>query len=249
MDPLEFEARIEAHTRPEDVWRELVDFATGCGVRRIAYHHLPPPGALDAQLVRIENAGFGEALVAQYLAARFSGIAVLANLIQQSARPVYLDDIERLPDLTPRERDNIAAYRAAGVANGLGIQAFGPHGRNGIYAIDLQPELPRLPPRTLGALRWACQVMHLRYCALILPALGTLPSLSSREAEVLGWVALGKSNTAIGEILGISAHTVDAHLRRIYLKLGVVDRISAALRALGFGLISLDGRAYVTESR
>jgi hypothetical protein len=33
---------------------------------------------------------------------------------------------------------------------------------------------------------------------------------------------------------------VDAHLRRIYLKLGVFDRISAALRALGFGLIKLD---------
>jgi DNA-binding CsgD family transcriptional regulator len=60
---------------------------------------------------------------------------------------------------------------------------------------------------------------------------------------VLGWVAQGKSNAAIGEILGISAHTVDAHLRRIYLKLGVVDRISAALRALGFGLISLEGRS------
>ena len=50
----------------------------------------------------------------------------------------------------------------------------------------------------------------------------------------------GKSNASIGEILGISAHTVDAHLRRIYLKLGVVDRLSAALRGLGFGLIRVD---------
>ena len=82
--------------------------------------------------------------------------------------------------------------------------------------------------------------MHLRYCALLTPTLGKLPVLSAREAEVLTWAARGKSNAAIGEILGISAHTVDAHLRRIYLKLGVFDRISAALRGLGFGLISLD---------
>ena len=68
-----------------------------------------------------------------------------------------------------------------------------------------------------------------------------MPSLSAREAEVLCWVARGKSNGAIAEILGISAHTVDAHLRRIYLKLGVVDRLSAALRALGFGLIKVEG--------
>ena len=92
----------------------------------------------------------------------------------------------------------------------------------------------------LSALRWGGQVMHLRYSELLLESLGDLPSLSEREAEILAWVARGKSNASIGEILGISAHTVDAHLRRIYLKLGVVDRISAALRGLGFGLIRID---------
>ena len=78
-----------------------------------------------------------------------------------------------------------------------------------------------------------------------------MPVLSSREAEVLTWVAHGKTNASIGEILGISAHTVDAHLRRVYLKLGVADRISAALRGLGFGLISLDppDQPAVTRSR
>ena len=93
----------------------------------------------------------------------------------------------------------------------------------------------------LASLRWGCQAMHLRYCELLVPTLGKTPSLSAREAEVLTWAARGKSNAAIGEILGISAHTVDAHLRRVYLKLGVFDRMSAALRGLGFGLIALDG--------
>jgi len=92
----------------------------------------------------------------------------------------------------------------------------------------------------MARLRWAGQAMHLRYCALLQPQLGTLPRLSSREAEVLTWVARGKSNASIADILGISAHTVDAHLRRIFLKLGVVDRMSAALRGLGFGLINLE---------
>ena len=243
MDPVAFEITVEGLPRLEDVWREMVEFAHRCGVRRIAYHHLPPPGAPDAGLIRIENDGFGETLLAEYLSARVTGIAVLANLIQNRVRPVYLDEIEDLVDITPRERAHLAAYRAAGVVNGLGLQAFGPNGRNGIFAVDLPRATPRLTPAALGRLRWACQVMHLRYSALLLPELGTLPSLSSREAEVLGWVAQGKSNAAIGEILGISAHTVDAHLRRIYLKLGVVDRISAALRALGFGLISLEGRS------
>lgn len=240
MDPTDFETTIDRLTRLEDVWRQMVAFARDCGVCRIGYHHLPPPGAPDAHLLRIENTGFGEALLAQYLAARTTGIAVLANRLQQSSRPVYLDELETRPDLTPPERAHLAAYRAAGVHNGLGLQVYGPNGRNGIFAIDLVPEQRRLAPETLGCLRWACQAMHLRYCSLLVPTLGKLPALSIREAEVLRWVARGKSNASIADILGISAHTVDAHLRRIYLKLGVADRISAALRGLGFGLINLD---------
>ena len=240
MGLLAFEASLELATRTEDVWRQMVLFAGERSVRRIAYHHLPPPAAPDAPLLRIENEGFGPALLAQYLAARGSGIAALANAIQRSVRPVYLDELEDRAELTPAERAHVAGYRAAGVANGLGLQAFGPHGRNGIFAIDLGPDRPRLTPETLAEFRWAGQAMHLRYSDLIVPTLGELPGLSPRESQVLLWVARGKSNAAIGEILGISAHTVDAHLRRIFLKLGVFDRISAALRGLGFGLISLD---------
>ena len=95
----------------------------------------------------------------------------------------------------------------------------------------------RLEPAVLNEFQWVCQLAHLRYCALLVPTLGPLPELSGRETEVLAWVARGKSNNLIGEILGISTHTVDAHLRRIYLKLGVFDRISAAVRGLGVGLI------------
>jgi LuxR family transcriptional regulator, quorum-sensing system regulator CciR len=241
MNATEFEARVESMTRLEDVWAALVAFAHGCRARRIAYHHLPPLGAPDAHLVRIENSGFGEVLQAQYLAAREQGIAALANLIQNTVRPVYLDELEHLVELTPKERANINGYRMAGVQHGLGLQVFGPNGRNGIFAIDLEAGVRRLPPDVLASLRWACQVMHLRYCALLVPSLGKPPALSARETEVLTWAARGKSNAAIAEILGISAHTVDAHLRRIYMKLGVFDRISAALRGLGFGLISLDG--------
>ena len=56
--------------------------------------------------------------------------------------------------------------------------------------------------------------------------------LSEREAEVLYWVAAGKSSPVISMILGIRHDTVRAHLKRIFTKLGVENRLSAALRAL-----------------
>jgi DNA-binding CsgD family transcriptional regulator len=56
--------------------------------------------------------------------------------------------------------------------------------------------------------------------------------LSPRETDVLLWVAEGKSNAAIGTILGMSGRTVGKHLERIYQKLGVETRTAAAARVL-----------------
>lgn len=61
-------------------------------------------------------------------------------------------------------------------------------------------------------------------------------ALTAREAEVLIWVARGKSNRDIAEILGLSPRTVNKHLEQIFTKLGVENRASAAaiaVRALG----------------
>jgi DNA-binding CsgD family transcriptional regulator len=60
-----------------------------------------------------------------------------------------------------------------------------------------------------------------------------LGSLTAREAEVLRWVAAGKSDAQIGAILGISPRTAQKHLQRLYEKLGVENRTAAAMRALG----------------
>jgi len=59
-----------------------------------------------------------------------------------------------------------------------------------------------------------------------------LYAVTSREAEVLLWVAQGKSNRDIGEILGLSPRTVNKHLEQIYQKLGVENRASAAIAAV-----------------
>ncbi len=56
--------------------------------------------------------------------------------------------------------------------------------------------------------------------------------LSAREAEILSWVAQGKTNCEVGIILQISAATVKKHLEHIYQKLGVESRNAATLRAL-----------------
>jgi len=56
--------------------------------------------------------------------------------------------------------------------------------------------------------------------------------LSTREAEILLWVAQGKTNSEVGVILSITSATVKKHLEHIYEKLGVEGRNPATLRAL-----------------
>jgi DNA-binding NarL/FixJ family response regulator len=51
--------------------------------------------------------------------------------------------------------------------------------------------------------------------------------LTRREAEVLLWLARGKSNRDIAQILEVSFRTVNKHLEQIYPKLGVESRTSA----------------------
>lgn len=62
-----------------------------------------------------------------------------------------------------------------------------------------------------------------------LQALGLTP----REAEVLLWVAQGKSNLDIATILGTSENTVKKHLQNMFEKLGVDSRNAATVMALG----------------
>ena len=70
-------------------------------------------------------------------------------------------------------------------------------------------------------------------------ALVVFEPLTSRERDVLEWLALGLSNRAIAERLGISEHTVKFHVTAIYGKLGVSSRAEAVRRAARGGLITL----------
>ncbi|MCA3216860.1 MAG: response regulator [Betaproteobacteria bacterium] len=61
--------------------------------------------------------------------------------------------------------------------------------------------------------------------------------LSARETEILQLLAKGMSFIEIGEILGISPHTVTAHIKKIYRKLAVHSRGEAVYEATQMGLL------------
>lgn len=61
--------------------------------------------------------------------------------------------------------------------------------------------------------------------------------LSARQIECLRWAREGKSSYVIGQILSLSARTVDEHLATACKKLGVHTRMQAVAQALLLGLL------------
>ena len=53
--------------------------------------------------------------------------------------------------------------------------------------------------------------------------------LTKRELEVIEWIAAGKRNREIGEILGCSSRTVQKHVQHILEKLGLETRTEVCI--------------------
>lgn len=54
-----------------------------------------------------------------------------------------------------------------------------------------------------------------------------MTELTQREAEIMHWVAMGKTYAEVGMILGISANTVKNHMKSICGKLDASNRMQA----------------------
>ncbi len=64
-------------------------------------------------------------------------------------------------------------------------------------------------------------------------------TLSAREVDCMSWIAKGKTNWEISQILEISENTVRYHLKNAFRKLDANSRSSAVMRAAQAGLITL----------
>lgn len=148
-------------------------------------------------------------------------------------------DLARRYRYSRAERTVMSEAREAGLNDGIAIPLHGPAGE--LMGVSLassapHPEAPRhLPEAYLLTVQF-----HTRH-ELLSDSLtdGALVTLTNREREVLQWAARGKSNWVIGEILNISEHGVDFHLRNILRKLEADSRITAVVKALTMGLIAL----------
>ncbi|MBK0327020.1 LuxR family transcriptional regulator [Rhodobacteraceae bacterium F11138] len=124
---------------------------------------------------------------------------------------------------------------------GLTVPIRGPYGDCGLLSVTRNctlSEWDKLKKDVVGDLQISAVHIHdnVMQTGVLTKALST-PALSSREKEILQWVAVGKSQQDIGDILSISHRTVEVHLRSGREKLGALSTPQAVGRAIGLNLI------------
>lgn len=146
----------------------------------------------------------------------------------------------KLPEgvvLQPSEAAYLESLKAWDMADGIGIPAYGSAARVGFVGLGGPKTPDGFATADMELLRIAAETSYLRYCELIVTDADETPRLSSRELDVLHWMAQGKSNAVIARKLELSQETVDTYVRRIFSKLGVSDRTSAVVKGVTRGLV------------
>jgi DNA-binding CsgD family transcriptional regulator len=224
---------LDLQTTATGLWRTLIAFTTDHKISMISYHHYAP-GFMAQDDLSVRAEGFPDGWVCRYLEARLFVVDPIPTLALSRATPFQWPETANLAVLDDKARDYLAEMDAAGLGDGLAIPVFGPDGRNGYVGLGFGAPMMPLSLHLIGMLQAAAQYGHLCYCRLVTTeAVPVRARLSPPEREVLDWIARGKSNAVIAQILGISRHTVGMLVRRIFHKMGVNDRVSAAVRGVG----------------
>lgn len=163
------------------------------------------------------------------------------EFIIQLGKPVVLSNFlpafaEAEPDLTEQI---FTEANKMGVYDQYMVPVFGPHDINGVISFGFGAKIPPNSRAMFHKLEAAAAAHHnslVRYFGKKTDGV----ELSNRENEVLTWIARGKSKGEISTILSISVGSVDTYTRRIFEKMGVHDRVTAAVAGVTMGLVKPD---------
>lgn len=213
----------------------IAEYYRDQGIQMITYH-----GYYSDGVPRVPaNDGFPEEWANRYIKEHLEQDDPVLAYVAHTLAPLRWRDLPHLATLSKANKEYLKDAAKWIPGDGISFKVFGPNLRNAYVSLgfgtnDLDPG-----DVTVKNWQWVAQAGHLRFCEISDASAPTQRTLTLRELEVLSWIARGKSNSVIANLIGISHHTVDTHVRSIYDKLHVNDRTSAALRGQQMGLLTL----------
>lgn len=222
---------IERAQSQSELFDVMAEYFSGQGFGGVCY---VAPDGIAGPYVLMER-GMPAAWIASYRKQSLQLHDPIPNMAFRLGRVERLSALlEQLTSLSADEQAFIAAAKTSGMTDGLAIPAFGPMGRPGFIGLTQLAHPALLDEIDIPLAAAVAQQVHNRMERL---QGGDTPQLSPREREILGLMAQGKSNNDIATILGIAQPTVATHVRRIFAKLAVHDRVCCVAKALALHLI------------
>ena len=165
-----------------------------------------------------------------YMREQYHRFSPVARRCRRSANPFEWRTADFDDDPQPRAIE--VMHRAADfrIARGFVVPIHGPNGF--VACVAMAGVTLDLTARAKFALHLMAHYVFERMRTIVAVEGRRRPVLTSREKEVLAWVASGKSAWEIGEILNIAKRTVDEHAQTAFRKLGAVNRTHAVAIAL-----------------
>ena len=228
---------IEDCIDENELWDKVFEFTKLFGARNFTYYHLPPAGAYDFYKPHIAFRGSETQNLGQYEAALRERASNFIPTLRLLDGPTFFAKFCNISEMDSSLTELVVAFHIGETTNGVIIPGHGPNGRCGAIVIGFADDNRRHRRKDIQHIRWACEAAHRAYCRLRLSNSRKMKPISKREKEVMRWVAAGKSNSVIADIIGISHHTVNGYLRSFYLKTDTSDRTTATLRCIGESLI------------
>lgn len=220
-----------------ELWQGVSNFLSPRYVKAYIYHNLPAIGATDyaTPYSYQETLNISPNKNCELKNPSFE------KLLRENVRPLvrrkFWGDWTALKTKSQSIDETLSSF--SNVFEGVSIPVHGPSGRNGCFSLEFSDSNFSRQDIEIQIMQWVCQYAHQNFCRLLTNQKTKLPHLTVREKQILTWIALGKSNADIAEILGISYHTVGTYTRRVFVKTNTDNRTSAALFGISNGLIDV----------
>jgi LuxR family transcriptional regulator/LuxR family quorum-sensing system transcriptional regulator CciR len=232
---LAFAESVSSSATAQDAAAALFAYATANGFSWAAYFPFYASGESPASLI-LPSPGAPTNFFEAFLHQEFSRFGPVKWTKSPVTSPILMSDLAALAEFSETQTGAATRLRQLVGLDAVIAPAFGPAGRNGVVLFAFGDRARKTSPTDLLRFGWIAQTTHARILSLNFPHRFRAPDLTAREYDVYRCIVRGMSNIEIAETLTLSPNTVDTHIRRLFAKLGVNDRIAAIRQAVVNGL-------------
>lgn len=227
---------LETRTTCEQVHATLLHISGKLGFDGFLYRgRFQASGAPSASVV---ESNYNPSWRQRYEDQLFVQIDPTVSHALSSLSPLIWSDAMYASEVQQRFRDEARQY---GLVEGITFPVHRRTGNCGLLSLSLSRSDEAACKHLRATLTWGTFLASMTHEAMsrIVKRRSNVksPKLTPREAEVLGWIAKGKSNWEIARLVDISEHGVSYHVRNILAKFEVGCRHRALAQAQALGLI------------